>query len=124
MRFFSFVTAVVASAIAVGASPVEKRAVGGVLLCTGPNSTGICSYKVYELKKCHQLKAPFRVNTTTFAPDGEDFVCFPRAYDCGGLCTSPTGCTFGGVDFNYEHKYNLSAIGWGKSVASFDCQLK
>ncbi|UNI14036.1 hypothetical protein JDV02_000716 [Purpureocillium takamizusanense] len=125
MRLVTWVAAaMMASATAVGASPVEKRAVGGVLLCTGPDSTGTCKHKVYPLKDCQQLKPPFHRNISTFAPDGEDFACFPRAYDCGGDCRSPTGCTFGAVDFNYAHKYNLSAIGWGTMVASFDCFLK
>ena len=43
---------------------------------------------------------------------------------CGGICTSPTGCTFGAVDFGYANKYNLSAIGWDHYIASFDCHLK
>ncbi|KAK2608779.1 hypothetical protein QQS21_002636 [Conoideocrella luteorostrata] len=120
----SFISAAIASAAAVSASPIEKREVGGILLCTGANATGTCNYQVYPLNTCQQLKAPFYQNTNTFAVDGEDFFCFPRLYDCGGICTSPTGCTFGSVDFNYEHKYNLSAIGWDKYIMSFDCQLK
>ena len=95
-----------------------------VLLCTGANATGKCLYKVYEMEKCHQLETPFYHSCNTFAPDGEDFACYPRVTNCGGICTSPTGCTFGAVDFNYEHKYNLSAIGWGALVSSFDCSKK
>ena len=95
-----------------------------MLLCTGTNSTGTCKYNAYELNKCQQLAAPFLQNTNTFAVDGDNFFCFPRTVDCGGICKSPTGCTFGQVDFNYEHKYNLSAIQWDKNIRSFDCQLK
>lgn len=76
------------------------------------------------MKECQQLQAPFLTNTSTFAPDGESFYCFPRLTDCNGICTSPTGCTFGQVDFNYEHKYNLSAIGWNAYIRSFDCFVK
>ncbi|OAQ70061.1 hypothetical protein VFPPC_02595 [Pochonia chlamydosporia 170] len=121
---FSTVAAVVSSAVAVFASPIEKRAVGGVLLCTGANSTGTCKYQTYELNKCQQLEKPFYQNTNTFAVDGEDFTCSPKLIDCGGICTSPTGCTFGAVDFNYEHKYNLSAISWDKYITSFECNKK
>ena len=95
-----------------------------VLICTGANATGECTHKVYKMDECNQLDAPFRGNVATFAPDGEDFACYPRAYDCGGLCTSPTGCTFGSVAFDYEHKYNLSAIRWDTLFKSFDCTLK
>ncbi|QUC19281.1 uncharacterized protein UV8b_03522 [Ustilaginoidea virens] len=116
--------AALASAAAVAASPAAKRAVGGVLLCTGPNSTGLCEHQVYALDRCQQLPPPFRRNTSTFAVDGEDFFCFPRVYDCGQICTSPTGCTFGQVDFGYEHKYDLGAIGWNTLIQSFDCSLK
>ena len=42
---------------------------------------------------------------------------------CGGICTSPTGCTFGAVSFDYVNKYNLSEIGWDHYIASFECHL-
>lgn len=90
-------------------------------MCTGVNATGTCEHKVFEMDTCHQLKEPFHENINTFAPDGEDFECFPRVNDCGGICTSPTGCTFGAVNFTYEHKYNLGAIHWDKLFRSFDC---
>ncbi|KAH7329341.1 hypothetical protein B0I35DRAFT_42626 [Stachybotrys elegans] len=112
------------SALAISASPIHKRQVGGVLICTGANATGECTHNVYELKTCHDLPAPFFQNASTFAPDGEAFDCFPRVGTCDQICTSPTGCTFGAVDFNYEHKYNLSAIGWGNLMGHFDCSLK
>jgi hypothetical protein len=92
-------------------------------MCTGANATGTCEHKVYKLDTCHQLKEPFLENVKTFAPDGEDFRCFPRLSDCGGPCTSPTGCTFGAVTFDYENKYNLSAIQWDNLFRSFDCVL-
>ncbi|KAL6356087.1 hypothetical protein LRP88_09675 [Fusarium phalaenopsidis] len=105
MKLSSVAASVLVSASAVSASPIHKRELGGVLMCTGANATGTCHYE----------------NVKTFAPDGENFACYPRVYDCGGICKSPTGCTFGKVDFNYEHKYNLSAIGWDTLFQSFDC---
>ncbi|PNY20897.1 uncharacterized protein TCAP_07301 [Tolypocladium capitatum] len=120
MRFSALVAAAI-STTAASASPIEKRELGGVLLCTGPNATGKCQHNVYQLDKCHQLRAPFYRSINTFAPDGEAFVCYPRVVDCGGICTSPTGCTFGAVGFAYAHKYNLSAIGWDVLFSSFDC---
>ncbi len=42
---------------------------------------------------------------------------------CGGICTSPTGCTFGAVSYDYQNKYNLSAIGWDKCITSFEYHL-
>ncbi|QPH02252.1 hypothetical protein C2857_006461 [Epichloe festucae Fl1] len=116
--------AALASAAAVSATPIEKREVGGVLLCTGVNATGACKHQVYPLNQCQQLEKPFYQNTSTFAVDGEDFECNPRLVDCGVICTSPTGCTFGAVDFNYKNKWNLGAIGWDKYITSFDCHLK
>ena len=76
------------------------------------------------MKKCHDLKAPYLENINTFAPDGEAFQCYPRVTACDGICMSPTGCTFGAVDFNYTHKYDLSAIKWNKIFKSFDCSVK
>lgn len=93
-------------------------------MCTGANATGTCDHQVWDLKTCHDLDEPFFENINTFAPDGEDFHCFPRLTACDEICKSPTGCTFGAVDFNYEHKYNLSSIGWDKWFRSFDCVLK
>ncbi|KYK60177.1 hypothetical protein DCS_01312 [Drechmeria coniospora] len=115
---------VLASAAAVAATPIQTRALGGVLICTGPNATGTCMHKVVSLNVCQQLEAPFYRNASTFAPDREPFACSPRAFDCQGICRSPTGCTFGAVDFAYEHKFNLSAIGWNTIISSFDCFLK
>ncbi|KAJ4325309.1 hypothetical protein N0V84_003530 [Fusarium piperis] len=118
----SFVAATaLISTSAVSAWPLHKRAMGGILICTGANATETCHYEVYKLEKCHQLPPPYYKNVKTFAPDGENFACYPRVYDCGGICKSPTGCTFGKVDFNYEHKYNISAIGWDTLFQSFDC---
>ena len=93
-------------------------------MCTGVNATGTCHYEVYEMKKCHQLPEPYYKNINTFAPDGEHFACYPRASGCDDICRSPTGCTFGAVDFNYEHKYDLKAIQWNTIFKSFDCSLK
>jgi hypothetical protein len=73
---------------------------------------------------CNQLKEPYYHNVTTFAPDDNGFECFPRLMDCGVVCKSPTGCTFGAVDFWYKNKWDLSAIGWDGLMASFDCRYK
>ncbi|KAH8895137.1 hypothetical protein GQ53DRAFT_804699 [Thozetella sp. PMI_491] len=123
MLKFATLVAILASASLSLASPVQKREVGGVLICQGPNATEKCSYQVYKMNTCYNLDADFKQNAATFAPDGEGFQCFPRLVECGGICTSPTGCTFGGVSFNSDKKYNLTSIGWNKYITSFDCQL-
>ncbi|KAK7414886.1 hypothetical protein QQX98_006307 [Neonectria punicea] len=123
MKFSVAITALI-SVMTASAFPVHKREIGGVLMCTGVNATGTCHYDVYELNKCHQLPEPFLLNINTFAPDGEDFSCYPRVTGCDDICRSPTGCTFGAVDFNYEHKYDLGAIKWDKLFKSFDCTAK
>ncbi|KAK1750698.1 hypothetical protein QBC47DRAFT_406755 [Echria macrotheca] len=102
--------------------PVEKRELGGVLICNGANSTGVCEHKVYELDVCHDLEAPLFQNSSTFAPDGEGFYCYPYATKCDGICTSPTGCTLGAVSFAYQYKFDLSQIGWDKGISSFECR--
>lgn len=43
--------------------------------------------------------------------------------ECGGICMSPTGCTMGAVSSDYEHKYNLTEVGWNKYITSFECHL-
>ncbi|KAM0562098.1 hypothetical protein ACHAPJ_002542 [Fusarium lateritium] len=121
---FSIAIATIVSAMGISASPMHKREIGGVLICTGANQTGTCSHQVYALDKCHQLPKPYYLNTSTFAPDGENFECFPRTTGCKDICKSPTGCTFGAVDFNYKNKFNLTAIGWNNLFSSFDCSLK
>ncbi|KAM3561056.1 hypothetical protein ARSEF4850_003399 [Beauveria asiatica] len=120
MRFFSLAVAA-SSLAAASASPVSKRQMGGILICTGANATGDCVYQKYELYKCHELQAPFWQNSSTFAPDGDSFACYPRLSDCGVICTSPTGCTSGHIDFDYEHKFNLTASQWSTLIRSFDC---
>ncbi|KAI0110364.1 hypothetical protein GGR51DRAFT_89017 [Nemania sp. FL0031] len=102
--------------------PPAKRALGGVLLCQGANATGVCHYEVYSLNECHEVPQALYQNTRTFAPDNDDFYCWPRVGLCSDICTSPTGCTFGGA-FYYANpnKYDLAKISWDKSLVSFDC---
>lgn len=47
-------------------------------MCIGANATGECCYGVYEMNRCYDVAAPFYLNTSTFAPDGEPFFCYPR----------------------------------------------
>ncbi|KAF7562009.1 hypothetical protein G7046_g2137 [Stylonectria norvegica] len=123
MMFSAITVAAVVSALLATASPIHKRELGGILMCTGANATGTCQHKVYNMTTCHDLSAPYLQNIKTFAPDGEAFACYPRLTKCDGICMSPTGCTFGAVNFTYEHKYDLSAIKWDKLFKSFDCAL-
>ncbi|SPQ26060.1 f6256023-dea7-4ad9-b616-15c82cfef3ce [Thermothielavioides terrestris] len=101
--------------------PVERRELGGILICNEPNAQGHCEYGVYKLETCYNLPPALIHNAATFAPDGEAFFCYPYLMECGGICTSPEGCTLGAVSFNYEHKFNLTATGWNKYITSFDC---
>ncbi|KAJ9152153.1 hypothetical protein NKR23_g2907 [Pleurostoma richardsiae] len=121
MQFSAYVTVIVAACLA-AASPIHhKRAVGGILMCTGANQTGTCSYNVYPVDTCINMTAPYYQNAATFAPDGEEFYCYPYIMPCGGICTSPTGCTFGAVSYNSTRKENLTSIGWNKYISSFEC---
>lgn len=90
-------------------------------MCVGADGEGPCINEIWTLDECHQLPEPFYENINTFVPDGAGFACYPRTYNCGEICTSPTGCTFGEIDEHYEHRYNLSAIGWNNIFQSFDC---
>ncbi|RYP21949.1 hypothetical protein DL767_009152 [Monosporascus sp. MG133] len=126
MRLSTAITTLIAAAAWSSALPAEKmlkREVGGVLICQGANATGTCTYKVYSLGKCHNLPPKLQRNASTFAPDGDGFYCFPRAGTCSQICTSPTGCTFGAVDFHNPRKWDLSAINWQRIIGSFDCHL-
>ncbi|KAI0166243.1 hypothetical protein GGR57DRAFT_496516 [Xylariaceae sp. FL1272] len=127
MQLLGAFTTFLAAATCVSALPrgwpkIEKRAMGGVLICTGANATGDCVYQDYTLEDCHDLPADFVRNTNTFAPDGDDFYCWPRVSSCSDICKSPTGCTFGtSFYFDNPHKFNLHSVSWDKSLASFDC---
>ncbi|KAI0527756.1 hypothetical protein F5B22DRAFT_2990 [Xylaria bambusicola] len=125
MQLTSVIATFLVAATSVSALPkpaVAKRAVGGVLLCQGANATGLCHYEAYALDECHDVSADFYHNTRTFAPDGDDFYCWPRVSKCSDICKSPTGCTFGGAFyFDNPNKYDLTKISWDESLASFDC---
>ncbi|KAI1812684.1 hypothetical protein GGS20DRAFT_556779 [Poronia punctata] len=125
MQLFGIITSIIAASASVSALPkpnVAKREAGGVLLCQGANATGKCHYETFALDECHDMPEAFYRNTKTFAPDGEDFYCWPRVSKCSDICKSPTGCTFGGTFyFNHPHKYDISKISWDKSISSFDC---
>ncbi|KAI2613032.1 uncharacterized protein GGS25DRAFT_147201 [Hypoxylon fragiforme] len=103
--------------------PLAKREIGGILICNGANATGACHYEVYSLEVCHNMPDGFSGNTKTFAPDGDNFYCWPRVGQCEEICTSPTGCTFGAVDFNTPVKWDLSTIQWDHLLESFSCVL-
>ncbi|KAI1311988.1 hypothetical protein F5Y03DRAFT_390956 [Xylaria venustula] len=103
-------------------SILNRESHRNVLLCQGANATGSCHYEAYSLTECHDVPDDFFQNTRTFAPDGDDFYCWPRVTKCADICTSPTGCTFGGAFyFSNPHKYDLASIAWDKSLGSFDC---
>ena len=104
--------------------PTNIVAANQVLICNGAQATGNCSYQVYELDACHNLTSEFSGNAATFAPDGEDFYCFPYLITCGGICRSPTGCTPGAISYDSPDKFNLTALGggWDRLITSFDCQ--
>ncbi|KAI1154518.1 hypothetical protein F4825DRAFT_170478 [Nemania diffusa] len=127
MQLSGVLTTIIAAATCVSAlpsPPIPKRALGGVRLCTGANATGVCHYEVYSLNACHDVPKALYQNTRTFAPDNDDFFCWPRVNTCEEICMSPTGCTFGGA-FYYANpnKYDLAKISWDKSLGSFDCHL-
>ncbi|KAG6056807.1 hypothetical protein E4U17_001929 [Claviceps sp. LM77 group G4] len=125
----AYVVAVLASAAAAAARSVplhEERVEVGVsiLLCTGDNASGSCTRRDYPLGQCQLLTADLYQNTRTFVVESHDVECMPRLVNCDGTCMSPTGCTFGAVDDNYKHKWDLRAIGWDKYIQSFDCRMK
>ncbi|KAI0480236.1 hypothetical protein GGR56DRAFT_687225 [Xylariaceae sp. FL0804] len=123
MQLSSLFTGLITAAACVSAMPT-KRQTGGVLLCQGVDATDTCNYTVYAMETCYDVPTGFSKNTSTFAPDGDDFYCFPRVGTCAETCTSPTGCTFGGaLYFDNPAKYNLSMISWESSLMSFDCHL-
>lgn len=126
MQISTILASVLASAAFVSAAPTSempKREAGGVLICQGANATGNCHYEVYTMSECHDLPADLQRNASTFAPDGDNFYCYPRAGNCSQICTSPTGCTFGAVSFSSPVKYDLSTIQWDNLIGAFSCHL-
>ncbi|KAL2133685.1 hypothetical protein VTI74DRAFT_1913 [Chaetomium olivicolor] len=110
-------------ALPLSASPVshERRELGGVLICNEPNAQGHWEYAVYEFNKCYDLPPGLRNNAATFAPDGDAFFCYPYAKECSDICLTPSGCTRGAVSFYWEHKFNLTTVGWNTLIGSFVC---
>ncbi|KAI6092576.1 hypothetical protein F4821DRAFT_254025 [Hypoxylon rubiginosum] len=126
MQLFTTITSLVAAATCVSARGIPtlpKRDVGGVLICSGANATGACHYEVYSMQDCHNMPDGFSAATKTFAPDGDAFYCWPKIGTCNQTCTSPTGCTFGGVSFYNPVKWDLSSIQWDTRIQSFECAL-
>ncbi|KAF3769822.1 hypothetical protein M406DRAFT_320071 [Cryphonectria parasitica EP155] len=120
MHFFAYMTVLMTAVLSV-ATPILKRQVGGVLICNGINATGECTHLVAEVGQCTNLTAPYYQNTSTFAPDGEEFYCYPYLFSCGGICKSPEGCTYGAVSYNTTAKTNFTAGGWNNLIESFTC---
>ncbi|KAK3340540.1 hypothetical protein B0H65DRAFT_263085 [Neurospora tetraspora] len=102
---------------------LQARTLGGILICNGPNASQACAYNVYEMETCYNLPEQFFRNASTFALDEGGWYCYPYIMSCGEICTSPEGCTLGGVSSQYEHKFNLSAVGWDHYISSFECHL-
>ncbi|ESA43294.1 hypothetical protein GE21DRAFT_4470 [Neurospora crassa] len=101
----------------------QTRSLGGILICNGPNASQACAYNIYEMETCYNLPQQFFRNTNTFALDEGEWYCYPYIMSCREICTSPEGCTLGGVSSQYEHKFNLSAVGWDHYISSFECHL-
>ncbi|KAF7532683.1 hypothetical protein G7054_g7754 [Neopestalotiopsis clavispora] len=141
MQLSTIIASVLVSAASISAAPtaqIAKREAGGikslkrvnadpsfkqVLICQGANATGNCHYEVYTMQECHDLPTDLQRNASTFAPDGDNFYCYPRAGNCSQICTSPTGCTFGAVSFDSPVKYDLSSIQWDNLIGAFSCHL-
>ncbi|KAH6627660.1 hypothetical protein F5144DRAFT_576510 [Chaetomium tenue] len=123
MSFKAIFTVLLASLAQASPVPTEHNEIGGVLICTDPNGQGHCEYNVYELEKCYNLPPALIHNAATFAPDDAPFYCYPYLTECGGICMSPTGCTFGAVSYDYKNKFNLTRIGWNQYIESFECHL-
>lgn len=124
MQLLAALTGLLATAVSISALPaagVVKRELGGVLICQGANATGACHYEQYSLDECHDLPTEMSANASTFAPDGDNFYCYPTAGNCSQICTSPTGCTFGAVTFSSPEKYDLGLKNWTNLIGSFTC---
>ncbi|KAI5864505.1 hypothetical protein GGS23DRAFT_449765 [Durotheca rogersii] len=123
MKLLSAVTGIIATASCVAAHPVEKREVGGILICQGAYGTGPCHHEVYAMRTCYELPEGFAQDTKTFAPDDDSFFCWPRAGTCADICRSPTGCTFDILSFYNPAIWDLSTIKWDTILGSFNCEL-
>ncbi|KAH9898948.1 hypothetical protein F4778DRAFT_178343 [Xylariomycetidae sp. FL2044] len=126
MQFFTTIISLVIAATWATAFPrrhMAKREVGGVTICSGANATGTCHYEVYSMNECHDLPAELSGDARTFAPDNSGFFCYPHVGSCADICTSPTGCTFGAVDYYNPVKSDLATIQWDHLIQSFDCHL-
>ncbi|KAK4193612.1 hypothetical protein QBC35DRAFT_445952 [Podospora australis] len=80
MRLHRIVLALAATVFTLSqAAAINRRADGGyqLLICTGANATGDCLYSVFPMDVCHDLPPPFLHNSSTFAPDQGDFLCYP-----------------------------------------------
>ncbi|POS77520.1 hypothetical protein DHEL01_v204098 [Diaporthe helianthi] len=97
--------------------------IGAVRICTGPHVTGICTDEQYQVNTCYNMTSEFVRNADTFVPDNDEFYCFPYLTACGGICTSPTGCTLGPISQYTPNNDNLAQIdgGWNRLIASFEC---
>lgn len=126
MQLSTILASVLAAAVSVSAAPtanIAKREIGGILICQGVNATGPCHYDKYTMDECHDLPSNLAGNASTFAPDGDGFYCNPTVGRCSDICTSPTGCTFGNVNFYTPVKYDLTSIKWQNLIQSFRCHL-
>ncbi|OCK75958.1 hypothetical protein K432DRAFT_396845 [Lepidopterella palustris CBS 459.81] len=96
------------------ADSLQKRTVGGILLCTGTGWTGTCGYKVQPVchtgqcqtaseiaAHCVTLSSPYLRNIGSFGPDSGATVYISTNGDCNeasGSISSPGSDNF----FNYE----------------------
>ncbi|PSN59885.1 hypothetical protein BS50DRAFT_681988 [Corynespora cassiicola Philippines] len=71
-----------AAAIAFGKAEVEKRAEGGVYICTEQYWQGECGYKKQPLGVCIHLDAPWKYTISSFGPDGGIVCSWYSDYDC------------------------------------------
>ncbi|KAI0346651.1 hypothetical protein BDW22DRAFT_789867 [Trametopsis cervina] len=67
----------------VNATHLEKRAVGGVYICSDVNWKGQCGYAVQQIGQCIRLGSDWNKKISSFGPDACTS-CFATIYaDCG-----------------------------------------
>ncbi|KAK8221897.1 hypothetical protein M8818_000062 [Zalaria obscura] len=122
MHFQSIVTGV--SLLLAGASALpsphkvetiqpEKRAVGGVYMCTEANWSGNCQYLAYPVDTCVQLSDEWASQVSSFGPDAGTSCMIMQ-----GHCSSSEDFYGDIVSPGYA---DLSTIEWSDRMTSYLC---
>ncbi|KAI0692878.1 hypothetical protein BC835DRAFT_1355549 [Cytidiella melzeri] len=102
---------------------LQKRAVGGVYICTDINWGGTCGYAVQPVGECIVLGSQWNKKISSFGPD-QCTVCYASSFNNCGSGETETSQNFWTFNYPGDATGGLAngANAWNDKISSFFCE--